>query len=265
MFLSRYIINYGRIYSKLIKDDYKGINEEITTFLILIGNNDQFIDLYIMAISLLYSKNIFIYNYNNISQKIIYKDILEQETQAKSIDDFDKNSNIITTDINYNSCSCKEYLQSFDRFVINNNYTNPVDLKETVSLKKLLTNPEHLMVDLFGLISFEVVKGDETVQYVYDDYSKLVHFIKQFVDNAIVDINLVYTTGEMMCPHLLSSFLILKNGFIDIKMLDQDTVLLDDSLHENKVLKYYKEHVKTVYMLDVENLNDWLYLHYNII
>lgn len=267
MFLSRYIINYGRIYSKLIKENYTGINEEITTFLILLGNSDQFIDLYIKAISLLDSKNMFIYNYKDVSQKIIYKDDLQQETQVKSIDDFDNENNIITTDINYNSCSCKEYLQNFDRFVVNNNYTNPVELKEVVSLKELLKNPENLMVDLFGLLYFEVVKKDENepTQYVYDDYSKLIRFIKKFVDNEIKDINLVYTTGEVICPHLLSSFLILKNGYVDIKMLDEDMVSLDDTQQENKVLEYYKSHVKTVYMFDVENLNDWLYLHYNII
>mgnify|MGYP004712322373 FL=1 len=90
-------------------------------------------------------------------------------------------------------------------------------------------------------------------------------FIKQFVDNEIKDINLIYTTGEVICPHLLSSFLILKNGYVDIKMLNEDMVSLDDTRPENKVLKYYKEHVNTVYMLDVESLNDWLYLHYNII
>jgi hypothetical protein len=265
MFLSRYIVNYGRIYSKLIKDDYKGINEEITTFLLLIGNSEHFIDLYIMAISLLDSKNMFIYNYKNCSQKIIYKDVLEEESQRKSIDDFDRDKSIITTDINYNSCSCKEYLQSFDRFVLNNNYDNPVELKEKVSLKKLLQNPEQLMVDLFGLLSFEVITAESSAEYIYDDHSKLMKFIKQYVNNEVTDINLIYTTGEVICPHLLSSFLILKNGYVDIKALDDDTLLLDEAEQENKVLKYYKECTKTVYVFDVSHLNDWLYLHYNII
>lgn len=265
MFLSRYIVNYGRIYSKLIKDDYKGINEEITTFLLLIGNSEHFIDFYIMAISLLDSKNMFIYNYKDSSQKIIYKDVLEEESQRKSIDDFDRDKSIITTNINYNSCSCKEYLQSFDRFVLNNNYDNPVELKEKVSLKKLLQNPEQLMVDLFGLLSFEVITAESSAEYIYDDHSKLMKFIKQYVNNEVTDINLIYTTGEVICPHLLSSFLILKNGYVDIKALDDDTLLLDEAEQENKVLKYYKECTKTVYVFDINHLNDWLYLHYNII
>lgn len=284
MFHSRYYINYGRIFNKIINNQ-NTVDNDVMGFLVsFMSSNDSNLDLLVRSISLLESNNMFIYSFQDKATKIIFKDILGTEkydTNKKSIDDFNPNCNddVIYTDFMKNYCSCKEYQAKYNRYLINDNFNNHIELKEKISLNKLLLNDEKLGVDLIGLLCYDIILyDDEVISYDFEDKKKLIEHLKKFANGDYKDIELIYTTGDLICSHLLSCNILLRNGSINIFKNKDEKVILphsiedneydDDDLQiveENKILNFYVNTNKSVYKFHIENLNDWLYLHYNII
>ncbi|XBW36170.1 hypothetical protein QEN19_001750 [Hanseniaspora menglaensis] len=277
MFHSRYYINYGRIFGKLVNKN-NDIDHNVMNFLVtLMSPNDMNLNLLIQSISLLEAKNMFIYSFQDKAVKVVFKEFISVETKEnkkKELDDFDNNSNddIIYTDFMKNYCSCKEYQMKYNRYLLQDNYSNHIELKETVSLIKLLENEERLGIDLIGLLSYDIVMENNTETYDFENETKLLKHLKKFIAREYIDINLVYNTGDLICPHLLCCNILLKNGYINIAKSSTGDIILssnyDDEvevINDNKVFNYYVNVNKSVYKLYIENLNDWLYLQYNII
>lgn len=277
MFHSRYFINYGRIFSRIISKQ-NTIDHDVINFLVsLVSTNDYNLELFVQSISLLESKNMFIYSFKDKAVKVIFKESIDfsnKETTKKPLDEFDANSNddVIYTDFMKNFCSCRQYQSKYKEFLVD----NQIDLKEHISLKKLLENDEKLGIDLVGLLGYELVQDERIIQYDYSNVKTFTRHLKDFVKGEYGDINLVYTNGSLICPHLLSCNILLKNGSIPIyKSRENKIVLLgneeeqdDDDIEiisENKILNFYANTNQFVYKLEIESLNDWLYLQYNII
>lgn len=277
MFHSRYFINYGRIFSRIITKQ-NNIDHDVMNFLVsLISTNDHNLELFVQSISLLESKNMFIYSFKDKAVKVIFKDSIDfgsKETKKKPLDEFDANCNddVIYTDFMKNFCSCRQYQSKYKEFLLDGD----IDLKEHISLKKLLENDEKLGIDLVGLLGYELVQEERTIEYDYSSMKTFTRHLKDFVKGDYEDINLVYTNGYLICPHLLSCNILLKNGSIPIYKNTENKIVLPSSeeeqedddieiINENKILNFYANTNQFVYKMQIENLNDWLYLQYNII
>ena len=244
------IINISELFEKLItfnKEENKYVMDEtISSFLYYLFPRD----LFIRALSLLESNNMFIYVLEkgkgkekenntitddcNIQNRLIenfYKDSLHEliflfrlivknqlETQQNK-----SQESLIYVDILHWSCSCNEYcleiLKQIESKEEDDDDDDDIDI-----IPNDIRN--HLLIEIDDLEKFS---KDKFCQLDLFSFSKQRYF----------------KYNKVMCPHLLAYSILL--------------------ISKESVLRFFIQQKKTVLLLPIDNINEWLRLHTNII
>ncbi|SSD60630.1 uncharacterized protein SCODWIG_02391 [Saccharomycodes ludwigii] len=201
-------------------------------------------DLFIKAISILESNNLFIYILNldnkndeeinksltlcNVNkEKVMFRIIIKEDSDDCNQNDSDgnlknkKNTSIVFTDLPNWYCSCNEFNGKFQQKL------------NTVNLKK----------DLVVIYNHHKDRLNEHGKDYFGKFQYSSHKDK-------------YTSGLLMCPHLLASAMLLQNS---------DEKIGDSLLEENRVLRYFTKIKQSCYIIQVTNIDEWLRLQCNII
>lgn len=214
-------IDYSELFGKLITNE-NVLDDTKASFLYYLFPSGMFIQ----ALSLLESSQVFIYYYDNRVNKEkdidtnmlineLYLDDNNEENgiMFKTLVQSEDNTSTILVDIDHWLCSCEEFCSQFND--VNNNKNN-----QEKNIKDIV---------LFETDDIERFSNDKFAQLDANSFSKQRYF----------------KHSEVICPHLLAY-----------------SILLRSSPH---TLRYFTTHRSTVLMLPANNMDEWLRLHVNII
>ncbi|KAK5781519.1 hypothetical protein RI543_001067 [Arxiozyma heterogenica] len=249
------LLNISELFDKLITFN-KGINkyvldETISSFLYYLFPRD----LFIRALSLLESNDMFIYvlekdirgenksltctdnnnndnNDNDIQNKLIenfYRHSLHElsflfrlivKNQIEFI--HDNNTNKKSNNILHWSCSCDEYSS---------------ELLKQMDYKENFEEEDDVDIVPSSIKDYLLIEIDDLEKFSTDRFCQL--------DSFSLSKQRYFKYNKVMCPHLLAYAILLTSN-------------------EN-VLKFFIQQERTVYLLSINNINEWLKLHINII
>lgn len=244
------IINISELFEKLItfnKEENKYVMDEIiSSFLYYLFPRD----LFIRALSLLESNNMFIYVLEkgkgkekenntitddcNIQNRLIenfYKDSLHElnflfrlivknqlETQQNK-----SQESLIYVDILHWSCSCNEYCLEI--------------LKQIESKEEEDDDDDDIDIIPNDIRNHLLIEIDDLEKFSKDKFCQL--------DSFSFSKQRYFKYNKVMCPHLLAYSILL--------------------ISKESVLRFFIQQKKTVLLLPIDNINEWLRLHTNII
>ncbi|CAI4056567.1 hypothetical protein SUVZ_02G2070 [Saccharomyces uvarum] len=222
--MSKDVIEYSKLFAKLVNpnDDTK-LDDTIASFLYYMFPRE----LFIRAISLLESSDMFIYvldrdrrgetgKCTSLIDLLIdefYKDSSDVPLEYRLI--VKDNSDVgppILVDIAHWFCSCEEYCENLHETL--------EESDENEKLSEVLIN-----------------EIDDHLQFSNDKFAQL--------DSHSLSKQWYFKFGKVFCSHLLAFSIILKSSI--------------------NVLKFFTVNSNKVFMISIDNIDEWLNLHINIV